>query len=164
MGAQDLPTSWGSSPLTRGALAGRTRWSLDDRLIPAHAGSTDMRDLLPPTPQAHPRSRGEHVTVPRQSGKTTGSSPLTRGARRIPVARREAPRLIPAHAGSTHQTDAHSPDTSAHPRSRGEHNSFGDLAWFQADSSPLTRGARAGECEAGGRGRLIPAHAGSTKA
>nr|EEI14216.1 hypothetical protein HMPREF0276_1795 [Corynebacterium accolens ATCC 49725] len=51
---------WGSSPLTRGALfvLGHQRRGL--RLIPAHAGSTEIALPTGVQPGAHPRSRGEH--------------------------------------------------------------------------------------------------------
>ena len=71
------------------------------RLIPAHAGSTRVRTTSSTGRRAHPRSRGEHsmIRLPAQSGY--GSSPLTRGARRLVFGEDSPDRLIPAHAGST---------------------------------------------------------------
>ena len=55
--------SWGSSPLTRGALQRRPHRAATFRLIPAHAGSTYAVARTPLPARAHPRSRGEHPVV-----------------------------------------------------------------------------------------------------
>ena len=153
---------WGSSPLTRGALRqGRPAlwwW----RLIPAHAGSTvGIASALCPT-SAHPRSRGEHYY--RSTGReiSTGSSPLTRGARLARVGQLWRGGLIPAHAGSTEGQDAVSGDVAAHPRSRGEHLKNKNWAVVEMGSSPLTRGAPNLLFQKMQEQGLIPAHAGST--
>ena len=69
----------GSSPLTRGKprvlLMGRGH----SGLIPAHAGKTTLTDAEQSAPAAHPRSRGENVSVSSGWEKVAGSSPLTRG-------------------------------------------------------------------------------------
>nr|EEI14217.1 hypothetical protein HMPREF0276_1796 [Corynebacterium accolens ATCC 49725] len=58
-------------------------------------------------PRAHPRSRGEHLALVLEESHESGSSPLTRGARRgfrrVFLGRG----LIPAHAGSTGRVLAH---------------------------------------------------------
>ncbi len=112
--------------------------------------------------RAHPRSRGEHASSSTWRARSTGSSPLTRGA---PCDRNRffgGLRLIPAHAGSTMPGRACWAIWRAHPRSRGEHQRFLLIMLGHYGSSPLTRGARGsdrGEWKSGG---LIPAHAGST--
>ncbi len=71
-------------------------------------------------------------------------------------------RLIPAHAGSTTWSHLYAGDSTAHPRSRGEHvSSLRNMA-RASGSSPLTRGALSWVCRRGDPPRLIPAHAGST--
>ena len=70
----------GSSPLTRGALSQEVEVIQQAGLIPAHAGSTFSASLLPAIISAHPRSRGEHVSLTVVVGVVSGSSPLTRGA------------------------------------------------------------------------------------
>ena len=72
----------GSSPLTRGARDVSSVLYRTDRLIPAHAGSTGRREVSHPSPRAHPRSRGEHLSRFFTPSSITGSSPLTRGALR----------------------------------------------------------------------------------
>ena len=53
---------------------------------------------------------------------------------------------------------------SAHPRSRGEHDTSQVTDMPSMGSSPLTRGAPRPDCEARHQNGLIPAHAGSTLA
>ena len=111
----------------------------------------------------HPRIRGEHVVKESMDYESAGSSPHTRGARRL---RRRNQRvegiipayagstlaqcrgfgvdrgIIPAYAGSTACRRRPRPARSDHPRIRGEH---GD-----------------GRGDGGVSGRIIPAYAGST--
>ena len=69
---------------------------------------------------------------------------------------------IPTHAGKTQDQPRRTPQTSAHPRSRGE-NGPGDRACLTSSgSSPLTRGKRLADLRDGLNLRLIPAHAGKT--
>ena len=130
----------GSSPLTRGKrLAARS--GHDPRgLIPAHAGKTSSSQAGGPRYRAHPRSRGENATPAKDSVFLNGSSPLTRGKRR--VHRQAAPlrRLIPAHAGKTSRGPSKVRASTAHPRSRGENYTLMSRVSVSTGSSPLTRG------------------------
>ena len=112
---------------------------------------------------AHPRSRGEHLLERARSREKPGSSPLTRGALRGHETHPRSSRLIPAHAGSTIFTASSACGSPAHPRSRGEHLVVPVGVIPLAGSSPLTRGARRRGRPRAGAGRLIPAHAGSTR-
>ena len=89
----------GSSPLTRGKFHGTRRWSLADRLIPAHAGKMPTSITSPALMRAHPRSRGENVALAEGVGPAMGSSPLTRGKFAEQILAIPGERLIPAHAG-----------------------------------------------------------------
>ena len=111
---------------------------------------------------AHPRSRGEHYGVVGEGGDDPGSSPLARGALRRVDGTGTVTGLIPARAGSTGRRARGSAETSAHPRSRGEHEA--DAAKYAANvgSSPLARGAHRGGWGVMGWAGLIPARAGST--
>ena len=91
---------------------------------------------------AHPRSRGENLTVEVLVAQPVGSSPLTRGKR---SARR-----------------TRSPGRRAHPRSRGENPDSRLRGGFRFGSSPLTRGKLRGEGPGASAVGLIPAHAGKT--
>ena len=74
-------TCRGSSPLTRGKLAGVLDLIAIGRLIPAHAGKTRTRLRRGSRRGAHPRSRGENAAVVMSRVWPFGSSPLTRGKR-----------------------------------------------------------------------------------
>ena len=110
----------------------------------------------------HPRIRGEHQTRQWQNGRTLGSSPHTRGARRTAWTAEARRGIIPAYAGSTDVTTPPSPDRPDHPRIRGEHHDLPDRVPGSGGSSPHTRGARRSSSAAGFRRRIIPAYAGST--
>ena len=97
-------TIWrGSSPLTRGKPSHCRFERGGGRLIPAHAGKTGRRSRPCCRSWAHPRSRGENRGVYRYSEDPEGSSPLTRGKLQHLLAKARRGRLIPAHAGKTHQ-------------------------------------------------------------
>ena len=155
-------TAHGSSPLTRGAPENLFHHHAVPRLIPAYAGSTATATEFPDQLWAHPRLRGEHDLVGCEAHRNYGSSPLTRGARRVRIHYHRGWGLIPAYAGSTRESFSSSRRTEAHPRLRGEHfaNSGGDA--LSEGSSPLTRGARRAPELAVVAHRLIPAYAGST--
>ena len=152
----------GSSPLTRGKRRLRRGRAQRHGLIPAHAGKTDNGLGVHGFGPAHPRSRGENIGRRAWNGWAGGSSPLTRGKRRIGRAFLTRPRLIPAHAGKTSIVSSRFRAWRAHPRSRGENS-----LWFGTDgstggSSPLTRGKPLTSISRAVRPGLIPAHAGKT--
>ena len=76
-------TSLGSSPLTRGKRFGGCGEHAVRRLIPAHAGKTPDRWERASSARAHPRSRGENHLYQAMCATEPGSSPLTRGKRRL---------------------------------------------------------------------------------
>ena len=55
---------------------------------------------------AHPRSRGENFGVAMDVNSIGGSSPLTRGKLMTQNVVTTRDRLIPAHAGKTHEVGA----------------------------------------------------------
>ena len=73
-------------------------------------------------------------------------------------------RLIPAHAGKTRLGGLRLRLAWAHPRSRGENELFASCFDEVTGSSPLTRGKPYYEGRQTLQHRLIPAHAGKTKA
>ena len=130
----------GSSPLTRGKPCVSRAQPYRRRLIPAHAGKTRCLGSCGPCGPAHPRSRGENTRGIDKKALGNGSSPLTRGKRFHDRCRRNAHRLIPAHAGKTVAPGTYGAAVRAHPRSRGENYQY-RLDWYQpSGSSPLTRG------------------------
>ena len=152
----------GSSPLTRGKRASRQTTSEVTGLIPAHAGKTTPRWSNLSSRSAHPRSRGENRGRWRQHVGVDGSSPLTRGKLLLLLVGCLPMRLIPAHAGKTDGGFAWKAGFPAHPRSRGENETFTDAATAQRGSSPLTRGKLSSARPENLERRLIPAHAGKT--
>mgnify|MGYP000977043823 CR=1 FL=1 len=116
------------------------RTDLNAGLIPAHAGKTAPTCAeVWPVP-AHPRSRGENVTIRTICTRRTGSSPLTRGKHERFVHVQGDLRLIPAHAGKTSASPRRSSASTAHPRSRGENSFLYSRLGCRKGSSPLTRG------------------------
>ena len=160
--ASILEENRGSSPLTRGKRIIRRTPARRPGLIPAHAGKTLATRRAGTSITAHPRSRGENSQQPARERAKWGSSPLTRGKRRLGRWRRPRLGLIPAHAGKTWAAAHPALKTTAHPRSRGENHTGRWAGRGLQGSSPLTRGKRGvREAVCLGRG-LIPAHAGKT--
>ena len=73
-------------------------------------------------------------------------------------------RLIPAHAGKTASVREGRSRPRAHPRSRGENSPSRKITAAFLGSSPLTRGKHVIFARPGTMRRLIPAHAGKTRA
>ena len=137
----DLEEMGGSSPLARGTFF-----------------LTSLRTLKA---MAHPRSRGEHLTIHKLTAGDGGSSPLARGTFHRFDVPAVAIRLIPARAGNILGHAVSLYPTSAHPRSRGEHDELPVRGFLWCGSSPLARGTY--ECFVVHRVvfRLIPARAGN---
>ena len=161
------PSSWshcrrGSSPLTRGKRIAKIAKRALGRLIPAHAGKTISSSRMYQNDAAHPRSRGENLSVRSPVASDSGSSPLTRGKPSHQARRNRGPGLIPAHAGKTRCLSRSTKCLRAHPRSRGENSLLTPMLSDRYGSSPLTRG-KPGLIKASfWYIRLIPAHAGKT--
>ena len=112
---------WGSSPRMRGAPAGCGVDHPSDRIIPAYAGSTNLKKSSAISTKDHPRVCGEHWNSPFEQFVHPGSSPRMRGARPpmggpLPMAG-----IIPAYAGSTCTTIRKIIHNWDHPRVCGEH-------------------------------------------
>ena len=156
---------WWDHPRSRGEHSYARKYALCGLgIIPAHAGSTTVSAGQARAARDHPRSRGEHELSETERGQDGGSSPLTRGALNViprPIA---VVGIIPAHAGSTTAFFTNSFATWDHPRSRGEHPLHAVLMGRDTGSSPLTRGAPLVVCLHSIACRIIPAHAGSTRA
>ena len=150
------------SPHTRGARGQALRRLGPRRIIPAYAGSTGPPPAETQRRLHHPRIRGEHDVFADQVAQTKGSSPHTRGALVMVTHTFYYIRIIPAYAGSTGPPPAETQRRLHHPRIRGEHDFARSKTSRRDQSSPHTRGARAGGGDAPAVGRIIPAYAGST--
>ena len=91
-----------------------------------------------------------------------GSSPLARGTQQLNVVRPGNHRLIPARAGNTTRASPSLVPSSAHPRSRGEHQLLDLCRSRNYGSSPLARGTLIALIGSVLVLRLIPARAGNT--
>ena len=92
---------------------------------------------------------------------TRGSSPLARGTSSITDGATTTSRLIPARAGNMPGTSPGTPQTAAHPRSRGEHVFMAAEEPGVHGSSPLARGTSTHTRVGASSCRLIPARAGN---
>ena len=153
----------GSSPLTRGKRISLFNDLSQIRLIPAHAGKTDLDATFGHECPAHPRSRGENPVHGSASRYVVGSSPLTRGKHGHIGSGPHDGRLIPAHAGKTSIAALSFLTRAAHPRSRGENAKLHSPNTRALGSSPLTRGKHPGQSPTSPGYGLIPAHAGKTR-
>ena len=161
-GVIDRLSIGGSSPLTRGKRIHHSRQRHLPGLIPAHAGKTEAVTAVSVFEWAHPRSRGENFRLRMRAPVQGGSSPLTRGKRRVRAGFSVVVGLIPAHAGKTRVRPAPRLPVGAHPRSRGENLKASYGSSIRPGSSPLTRGKHALSSPPHHHIRLIPAHAGKT--
>ena len=120
----------GSSPLARGTRCPAWGWDVAYRLIPARAGNTINQARSGFRFAAHPRSRGEHMSLPSARRAACGSSPLARGTPVLAPFRACLGRLIPARAGNTNGRLRKYLAKTAHPRSRGEHVCVGQVCYY----------------------------------
>ena len=155
-------TPSGSSPLARGTRDARCPWKRSYRFIPARAGNTPRPAVPSIGHPVHPRSRGEHLTVPLRDHGYLGSSPLARGTHPLLPPPDEPRRFIPARAGNTRRGGSIPETLAVHPRSRGEHISRDSVTAFATGSSPLARGTQKPMSSGIPDLRFIPARAGNT--
>ena len=112
----------GSSPHVRGARRPRQPGIRPNGIIPACAGSTQVRLRRRPWTEDHPRMCGEHRSGFNALFFLTGSSPHVRGARKDSPLRRCHSGIIPACAGSTLTLAVSRSRARDHPRMCGEHS------------------------------------------
>ena len=114
--------------------------------------------------RAHPRTRGENLSLRQPDSMQLGSPPHTRGKLFSTCLFRYYHRLTPAHAGKTAYRRSYSRKGKAHPRTRGENRRIGPKPKSILGSPPHTRGKPAKAWGNLRTLRLTPAHAGKTKA
>ena len=129
----------------RGKLLDACVADVDHRIIPAHAGQTDIDE-------ANARRKLRDGSSPRMRGK-----PFLRPADRV------ADRIIPAHAGQTSNPRRKSWKPTDHPRACGANGTRRRPIGTASGSSPRMRGKPRLRLRRLSMGRIIPAHAGQTR-
>ena len=109
----------GSSPRMRGKLTLRRRHDHCERIIPAHAGQTDLDKFYGDVNADHPRACGANDRTPLETLTIFGSSPRMRGKRQNAVGDLDDFRIIPAHAGQTRPRPRTPVSPTDHPRACG---------------------------------------------
>ena len=133
------------------------------RIIPAHAGNSQVnlnKCLLTPD---HPRACGELAAAYSSSGTTDGSSPRMRGTHPMRTLHSLRTRIIPAHAGNSSDATQRASRVPDHPRACGELSSRVMELVGSAGSSPRMRGTPRPTLRRALALRIIPAHAGNSK-
>ena len=152
----------GSSPLSRG-IPGSAAGTWGPRgIIPALAGNTLPRLAGLRGHWDHPRSRGEYAHGKDAAYTAQGSSPLSRGIRRVGAPLAFLAGIIPALAGNTSCPRRPGRRDRDHPRSRGEYARAPIASPTGQGSSPLSRGIRTCRRSPAAPQRIIPALAGNT--
>ena len=155
---------FGSSPRMRGKRAGQVPACRCGRIIPAHAGQTSVRTGPAASRPDHPRACGANSHAAPGAYGHLGSSPRMRGKQRIQIGGRGVNRIIPAHAGQTAEYGSSLCFRSDHPRACGANDKFKSTMNFAGGSSPRMRGKPRQAQRHPRPPRIIPAHAGQTKA
>ena len=152
----------GSPPLARGVLSECAFLVLAQRITPACAGSTQLRQLDPTSSRDHPRLRGEYLHFFQRSLRNLGSPPLARGVRSLSKGVIHGSRITPACAGSTDAISIARQSKKDHPRLRGEYKNNFPPTITEAGSPPLARGVQLLKLCAQMQSGITPACAGST--
>ena len=133
---------FGTSSRMRGKRGARRLSEAPGRNIPAYAGKTPNPNRFEGKPGEHPRIRGENFTAPDWSDEPEGTSPHTRGKRKL--------------------TDNANNSAGEHPRIRGENGAAAARTVVRTGTSPHTRGKQAVLDPSDDNPRNIPAYAGKT--
>ena len=159
-----MPSLWasGSSPRMRGKQRAFIENTLKPRIIPAHAGQTDVARWSGNWRTDHPRACGANSRLLQAATTSLGSSPRMRGKQRLTSIEHFAERIIPAHAGQTAVPTVADGTRSDHPRACGANFRVREVVDAYAGSSPRMRGKRLHKRHRGKPVRIIPAHAGQT--
>ena len=156
--------STGSSPRMRGKLICRFCRRCRMRIIPAHAGQTTRTTSCPARYPDHPRACGANLGKIGSLFGSFGSSPRMRGKRRPRPCPRTPVRIIPAHAGQTSGSRWGLDGNADHPRACGANKGAGGNLNGRYGSSPRMRGKPHQRVMPPAGRRIIPAHAGQTRA
>ena len=110
---------YGSSPRMRGKPEHRHPGHGHRRIIPAHAGQTDLDKFYGDVNADHPRACGANGEALHVKRRLDGSSPRMRGKLGHRHRRYGRARIIPAHAGQTRPRPRTPVSPTDHPRACG---------------------------------------------
>ena len=130
----------GSSPRMRGKLTADAGDTHSRRIIPAHAGQTDLDKFYGDVNADHPRACGANGEALHVKRRLDGSSPRMRGKLGHRHRRYGRARIIPAHAGQTPPSGLATSGTPDHPRACGANEPALAASLACAGSSPRMRG------------------------
>ena len=131
-------------------------------ITPAHAGTTQYAGELQNIVEDHPRSCGNHRTIPIHCWWVEGSPPLMREPRYYLLFSVFLLRITPAHAGTTSAVRSDRSDIQDHPRSCGNHELRLQALRNNSGSPPLMREPRIKVAGLKKQFRITPALAGTT--
>ena len=159
-----VPSLWasGSSPRMRGKQRAFIENTLKPRIIPAHAGQTDVARWSGNWRTDHPRACGANSALRPSNILQSGSSPRMRGKRRCQLSQMARDRIIPAHAGQTCGGRRGPACSADHPRACGANLNAYSCVLAARGSSPRMRGKQGNVHRMPAHWRIIPAHAGQT--
>ena len=132
------------------------------RIIPAHAGQTEVLPVGHQTPPDHPRTCGANARVGDDEQVRDGSSPHMRGKLVVFDGDVARVRIIPAHAGQTPGPHTRAILGTDHPRTCGANPFPTSVSPTPPGSSPHMRGKPPAIGLLLWTLRIIPAHAGQT--
>ena len=137
-------STYGSSPRMRGKQRAFIENTLKPRIIPAHAGQTDVARWSGNWRTDHPRACGANSRLLQAATTSLGSSPRMRGKQRLTSIEHFAERIIPAHAGQTAVPTVADGTRSDHPRACGANMRWPARPGVYCGSSPRMRGKHRG--------------------
>ncbi len=157
----DQPGAAGSSPRVRGTVSHAGADVTLQRIIPAGAGNSRVRDECACAVADHPRGCGEQKRLEQRDLNRRGSSPRVRGTVGGDMSVRVRRRIIPAGAGNRESEIMQCSASADHPRGCGEQVDPAGMCSPRVGSSPRVRGTVSRYRLRAAPMRVIPAGAGN---
>ena len=134
----------------------------DKRITPAGAGKTGLHATTFAENGDHPRRCGENLQKVSKSSMITGSPPQVRGKPLFIIFIERRPRITPAGAGKTTDSNSGKCAYTDHPRRCGENTWVNTTITINVGSPPQVRGKRCFNLCYNRFNRITPAGAGKT--
>ena len=153
----------GSPPRVRGKRTHRVYYLTKDRITPACAGKTPLRQRKRPSRKDHPRVCGENFPTVPSLAVSSGSPPRVRGKPALSAAMSSSSRITPACAGKTQFRCLKKGFRKDHPRVCGENVFARSQSSPGRGSPPRVRGKPQQSNTERSRRGITPACAGKTE-